>query len=50
MVDITELLKHGLTGLWELDQLITAYNPYGLKGRTRFWSPELQEGRQVTWP
>jgi hypothetical protein len=50
MVDVNDLLTHGLTGLWELDQLIAAYNPYGLKGRTRFWSPELQEGRQVTWP
>jgi hypothetical protein len=50
MVDIAEILKNGLTGLWELDQLIMAYNPYGMKGRTRFYSPDLQEPRQVTWP
>jgi hypothetical protein len=50
MVDINDILKNGLTGLWELDQLILAYNPGGLKGRTRFYSPDLQEGRQVTWP
>ncbi len=50
MVDVTELLRNNLTGLWELDQLIAAYNPYGLKGQTRFYSPDLQEGRQVTWP
>lgn len=50
MVGIEEILKHGLTGLWELDQLIMAYNPYGVKSRARFYSPDLQEPRQVTWP
>jgi len=50
MVDINDILKNGLTGLWELDQLIMLYNPQGLKGRTRFYSPDLQEPRQVTWP
>jgi hypothetical protein len=50
MIDINDVLKNGLTGLWELDQLIMLYNPYGLKGRTRFYSPDLQEPRQVTWP
>lgn len=50
MVEIADILKNGLTGLWELDQLIMTYNPYGLKGRTRFYSPELREPRQVTWP
>ena len=50
MVDIAEILKNGLTGLWELDQLILAYNPYGMKGQTRFYSPDLQEPRQITWP
>ncbi len=50
MIDIGDILKNGLTGLWELDQLIMAYNPYGLKGRTRLYSPDIQEPRQVTWP
>jgi len=49
-VDIAEVLKNGLTGIWALDQLIMAYNPYGLKGRTRYYSPDLQIPRQVTWP
>lgn len=50
MVSIEEVLKQGLTGLWEVDQLIMHYNPYGLKGRTRFYSPDLPEGRQITYP
>lgn len=50
MVDVSQLLAEGLTGLMELDQLIVALNPHRLKGRTRMWSPELQEGRGVTWP
>lgn len=50
MVSIEEVLKNGLTGLWEVDQLIMAINPYGLKGRTRFYSPDLPEGRRVTFP
>lgn len=50
LVDIETILKNGLTGLWEVDNLILAYNPAGLKGRTRFYSPDLQEPRQVTWP
>lgn len=50
MVDIQDLLKNGLTGLWELDQLIMSYNPFGLKGPTRMYSPDLQIPRQVTWP
>jgi hypothetical protein len=48
--DISDVLKNGLSGLWELDQLIMAYNPYGLKGPTRMYSPDLQVPRQVTWP
>jgi hypothetical protein len=50
MVDVAELLRNGLTGLWEVDQVILALNPNGLKGRTRFYSPELEEPRQVTFP
>jgi hypothetical protein len=48
--DISDVLKNGLSGLWELDQLIMAYNPYGIKGQTRMYSPDLQVPRQVTWP
>jgi len=50
MVDVDTLLASGLTGILEVDQVIVALNPYRLKGRTRFYSPELEVGRQVTWP
>jgi hypothetical protein len=50
MVDVQELLKYGLTGIYEVDLVIRSINPQSLFGRTRMWSPELQEGRQVTWP
>lgn len=50
MVDIADLLRNGLTGLWEVDQVITALNPYGIKGRTRFYSPDFLEPRQITFP
>jgi hypothetical protein len=50
MVDVETILKNGLTGLWEVDQVIMSLNPTGMKGRTRFYSPDLQEPRQITWP
>lgn len=50
MVAIEDVLKNGLTGLWEVDMLIMQYNPNGLKGRTRFYSPDMPEGRRVTYP
>lgn len=50
MVDFNEVLKHGLTGVWEVDQMIMSVNPHGIKGTTQFYSPDLPEGRQVTWP
>jgi hypothetical protein len=50
LVDVAELLRNGLTGIPEVDQVIRALNPAGLKGRTRFYSPDLATPRQVTWP
>jgi hypothetical protein len=50
MVDVTELLRAGLTGIPEVDQVIRSLNPSGLKGRTRLYSPDLSTARQVTWP
>lgn len=50
MVDVQELLKYGMTGIPEVDQVISALNPAGLKGRTRFYSPDLPTPREVTWP
>jgi hypothetical protein len=49
MIDVNDLLRNNLTGIWEIDQTIAALNPYGLKGRTRFWSPDVRDPRQVTW-
>lgn len=49
MVDVEQLLQHNLTGIWEIDMVVSSLNPNGLKGRTRFFSPDLQEPRQVTW-
>jgi hypothetical protein len=50
MVDISEILKNGLTGIMEVDQVIMALNPFGVKGKTRFYTPDVQPPRQVTWP
>lgn len=50
MVDVADLLRNGLTGIPEVDQVIRALNPSGLKGRTRLYSPDLPTPRQVTWP
>lgn len=41
MASVDELLRLGLTGLPEVDQVITAVNPYGLKSRPRISSVEL---------
>jgi len=49
-VDIDTLLDRGLTGITEVDQIITALNPYGLKHRLRVFSPDLPVTRQVTIP
>lgn len=49
MVDVSELLRNNLTGLWDIDSVIISLNPQGLKGQSRFWSPELQDPRQITW-
>jgi hypothetical protein len=50
MADVNELLRNGLTGLKEVDEVVRALNPHGSKGRTRFYSPDLQVPRTVTWP
>jgi hypothetical protein len=48
MVDVDQLLTKGLTGLTEVDQVIVSLNPYGLKQRTRFYSPDVPIVRMVT--
>lgn len=40
-VDTTDYLDKGLTGLPEVDQIITMINPYGLKARPRVLSLDL---------
>jgi hypothetical protein len=50
MLDPTEILEGGLTGMWEVDMVITALNPYRLKQRLRIYAPELNVPRTVTSP
>jgi hypothetical protein len=40
MVDVDSLLERGLTGITEVDQIITANNPHGIKGRPRIATVE----------
>lgn len=44
------MLQLGLTGVVEVDDIIAAYNPHGLKTAPRVFSPELRYPKQVTWP
>jgi hypothetical protein len=50
MIDVNELLRNNLTGIWEVDMVVASINPHGVKGRTRYHSPDLQEPRQITYP
>lgn len=43
-------LDDGMTGLWEVDSVIAALNPFKRKQRARIWSPELDVPRTVTSP
>lgn len=44
------MLQLGLFGIPEVDDIIAAYNPHGLKAAPRVFSPEIRYPRQVTWP
>lgn len=50
MVSPEELLESGLTGLWEVDTVIRAFNPYRNVQRVRVYAPELNVPKTVTWP
>lgn len=50
MVDVSTLLERGLTGIKTVDDVIRALNPNGLKGSTRFYSPDAPVVRETTWP
>jgi hypothetical protein len=48
--NIDFLINDMFTGIPEVDQIIKAYNPYGLARPMRLWSPDLPVTRQVTTP
>ena len=48
MVDVDTLLKNGLTGITTVDQIITMFNPYGLKSRMKISSPDIPVTRITT--
>lgn len=50
LVNVDELLRAGLTGVQTVDQVITTFNPYGLKSQMRISSPDLPVIRTVTQP
>lgn len=51
MVDITTVLKYGLTGLTDVDMVIMADNPYGHRSRPWFYSYDTRtRTRTVTQP
>lgn len=50
MADPNAILEDNLTGLWEVDAVLRALNPYGRKQRARIWAPELNVPRTVTSP
>lgn len=50
MVDVDDLLKAGFTGIQTVDQVIAAFNPYGLKSPPRVYSPDAPVTRMVTYP
>lgn len=50
LVDPTEILAAGLTGVAEVDTWIRAVNPYRLAQRSRFYSPDLAPPRVVSIP
>jgi len=50
MADPNAVLEDGLTGLWEVDSIILALNPYRRKQRGRIYAPEMNVPRMVTSP
>ncbi len=38
------MLENGLTGLWEVDLALMAYNPSRSRGQTAVWSPDMPRG------
>lgn len=50
MVSVEDLLRHGLTGVGTVDQVIRNFNPYGLTSRMKISSPDDPIIRTTTWP
>ena len=50
MANPADFLEDGMTGLWEVDAIVGALNPYRRKQRGRIWAPELNVPRMVTSP
>lgn len=48
MVDSERLMDRGLTGIVEVDQVIAAFNPHGIKERPQVLSPDRPLPRTVT--
>ena len=49
-VDVDTLLKNGLTGIIEVDQVFMAMNPKNLFRPSHVWSPDMPRIRTVTSP
>src|SRR5574341_1007091 len=47
-LDFGMLVERGFTGITEVDSIIRAFNPYGLKSRLKVWSPEIKTPRMTT--
>lgn len=50
MADPNAILDGNRTGLWEVDAVIAALNPYDRKQRARIWAPEMNVPRMTTSP
>lgn len=50
MADPNAILDGSRTGLWEVDAVIVALNPFAQKQRARIYAPELTPPRMVTSP
>lgn len=50
MLSPEELMENGMTGLWEVDSVIRAINPYGRVRRGKIYSPGRKDPRMQTWP
>jgi hypothetical protein len=50
MVNVEDLLRHGLTGVQSVDQIIRNFNPSGLVSKMGIASPDDPVTRTTTWP